>query len=279
MKTLGSKKINPVKIKFEKVSSQTDKNNKRAAMTKGFVTGVFMTVILFLIVKAGKTRADRSKKINSAKIKSQNVPLPAENNKSTAAARGFLFVLFMTVVLLLAAIIILFATVDKSEREIFGLRLYHVQSGSMSMPEGGDEKIFFNAGDLIFVKDIENCYAMEAGDVITYISLAKESYGQTVTHKIRSVEYATNGELIGYVTYGIYKNAGDELVEPERVIGEYAGKWTGMGNFVSFLRSKPGLALMILFPSQLALALLSERLGRDRALRLLEMSLDAENRA
>lgn len=143
-------------------------------------------------------------------------------------------------------------TLDKNDRPIFGYKFYIVRSDSMSLSENNkDEKIHFNSGDVIITKDIaykEAC-SLEIGQVISFISQNEENFGETVTHKIGDVRYNTAGKLLGYMTYGT--NTGDEddvLVEPDFVLGVYAGKIPKLGHFFAFLKTTPGYIIFILIP-------------------------------
>lgn len=141
-------------------------------------------------------------------------------------------------------------TVDKNDRSIFGLRFYIVLTDSMSLSENNkDMNVHFNAGDIIVVKNVKDHSTLKEGDIISFMSLNLDSYGETVTHMIRSVERAKDGRLVGYVTYGTNTGVNDEtIVEPEYVIGQYAGKLPGVGNFFAFVKTTPGYIVCILVP-------------------------------
>ena len=145
--------------------------------------------------------------------------------------------------------VITVTTVDKNDRAIFGTRFYIVQTDSMSLSENNkDMDVHFNAGDIILIKDVADKAALEPGDIIAFISMNNESLGETITHMIREVEYK-NGKVVGYVTFGTNTGANDaELVEPAYVIGKYAGKLPGVGNFFAFVKSVPGSIVCILIP-------------------------------
>ena len=75
------------------------------------------------------------------------------------------------------------------------------------------------------------------------------SYGETVTHMIREVKKTEAGKVIGYVTYGTNTGTNDEaLVEPDYVLGQYAGKLPGVGNFFAFVKTTPGYIVCVLIP-------------------------------
>jgi signal peptidase len=136
-----------------------------------------------------------------------------------------------------------------------------------------DVDIHFNAGDIILIKKVEDTTVFKEGDVIAFMSTNSDSYGETVTHMVRSVRKNSAGRVIGYITYGTNTGATDEaLVEPEYVLGEYTGKLSGVGIFFNFLRSSRGYVTFILIPLLLLIVyngvnviLLSRRYKKERA--------------
>ncbi len=146
--------------------------------------------------------------------------------------------------------IVTVTTVDKNDRSIFGLKFYIVQTDSMSLSDkNADLDVHFNAGDIVIIKNVKDPRALEAGDIIAFMSTNSVSYGETVTHMIREVKTTEDGKLIGYVTYGTNTGTDDEaLVEPEYILGAYTGKLPGVGNFFAFVKSTPGYIVCILVP-------------------------------
>ena len=146
--------------------------------------------------------------------------------------------------------IVTVSTVDRNDRNIFGIRFYIVQTDSMSPSENNKNMdIHFNAGDIILIKNVKDRTKLEAGDVIAFLSTNDVSYGETVTHMIREVKRDDEGRLLGYVTFGTNTGTNDEaLVEPSYVLGEYAGKLPGVGNFFAFVKSTQGYIICILVP-------------------------------
>ncbi len=146
--------------------------------------------------------------------------------------------------------IVTVATVDKNERSILGFKFYIVRTDSMSKSENNaDMKVHFNAGDIIIVKNLKDKTTLEKGDIISFVSMDKESYGETITHMIYDVRYTSDNKVIGYVTFGT--NTGDiddTLVQPEYVLGQYTGKLPGLGHFFAFVKSTPGYIICILVP-------------------------------
>jgi signal peptidase len=141
-------------------------------------------------------------------------------------------------------------TVDRNDRSIFGVKFYIVQTDSMSLSENNkDMDVHFNAGDIVIIKNVDDPRALQAGDVIAFMSTNSVSYGETVTHMIREVKKTEDGKVLGYVTYGTNTGTDDEaLVEPEYVLGAYSGKLPGIGNFFAFVKSTPGYIVCILVP-------------------------------
>ena len=141
-------------------------------------------------------------------------------------------------------------TFDRNDRNLFGFRFYIVLTDSMSPSENNkDEKVHFNAGDLIIIKNVKDVTELKEKDIIAFVSKNSDSYGETITHMIRKVEKTDDGNLVGFVTYGTNTGKNDEvIVEPEFVLGTYAGKLTAFGHFFSFLKSTTGYLVCILTP-------------------------------
>ena len=146
--------------------------------------------------------------------------------------------------------IVTVTTVDRNDRSIFGVKFYIVQTDSMSLSENNkDMDVHFNAGDIVIIKNVDDPRALQAGDVIAFMSTNSVSYGETVTHMIREIKKTEDGKVLGYVTYGTNTGTDDEaLVEPEYVLGAYSGKLPGVGNFFAFVKSTPGYIVCILVP-------------------------------
>ena len=131
-------------------------------------------------------------------------------------------------------------TFDQSHRSIFGYKFFIVQSDSMSATD-------FDAGDIVFVKNVDPS-TLQEGDIIAYTSQNTSNYGETVTHKIRTVTTNENGEP-GFVTYGTTTDTDDEtIVTYPYVLGKYEGKLSNMGTFFAFLKTTPGYIVCILVP-------------------------------
>lgn len=131
-------------------------------------------------------------------------------------------------------------TFDRTDRSLFGYKTFIVLSDSMKATD-------FAAGDLIFVKEVDPA-TLEEGDIICFQSTNEESYGEIITHKIRSLTKDADGNP-GFVTYGTTTDTNDEkIVTYPFVIGEYQGRIAGMGTFFQFLKTTPGYIVCILLP-------------------------------
>lgn len=149
------------------------------------------------------------------------------------------------VIVALAAAMMIFtivsvSTFDRADRSLFGYKAFIVLSDSMS-------KTDFAAGDLVLVKEVDPS-TLQEGDIIAYTSQNSANYGETVTHKIRSLTTDASGEP-GFITYGTTTDTDDEtVVTYPYVLGKYSSHIAGLGSFFQFLRSTPGYILCILVP-------------------------------
>ena len=155
------------------------------------------------------------------------------------------FAVFMMIFTVTTAV-----TVDKNDRNFFGLRFYIVRTDSMSLSENNAHMdVHFDAGDIIVIKEVDDKSSLKAGDIIAFLSMNEESYGETVTHMIREVETNADGKVVGYVTFGTNTGTDDEaLVEPAYVLGKYTAKMSLIGRFFAFVKSTPGYITCILIP-------------------------------
>lgn len=152
----------------------------------------------------------------------------------------FAAVLAVVAVAILVFTIISTAVFDRPDRSIFGCKAFVVLSDSMS-------KTDFSAGDLVLVKETDPA-SLKEGDIIAYTSTNTENYGETVTHKIRSLTKDAKGEP-GFITYGTTTDTDDEkVVLYPFVIGKYKGHVPKVGKFFQFLKTTPGYMLCIFLP-------------------------------
>lgn len=152
----------------------------------------------------------------------------------------FVWLLLIATVGMMVFTVFSVMTFDRNDRSVFGYKFFIVQSDSMSATD-------FSAGDIVFVKEIDPS-TLKEGDIIAYISQNTSNYGETVTHKIRSITTNENGDA-GFVTYGTTTNTDDEtVVTYPYVLGKYTGHLPKVGTFFAFLKTTPGYILCILVP-------------------------------
>lgn len=152
----------------------------------------------------------------------------------------------ITIIIMILAICMMIFTIisvrtfDQTDRDLFGYKAFIVMSDSMSATD-------FDAGDLVLTKEVDP-YSLVEGDIIAYISQDAESYGEVITHKIRTVTTDENGEL-AFVTYGTTTDTDDgSVVGYMYVLGKYQFHIPKVGTFFQFLKTTPGYIVCILTP-------------------------------
>lgn len=132
-------------------------------------------------------------------------------------------------------------TFNRNDRSLFGYKAFIVLSDSMS-------KTDFNAGDLIFVKEVEDYTELKAGDIISYMSQNFENYGETITHKIRKAAKDEHGNP-GFITYGTTTDTDDDkVVTYPYIIGKYEFNIPKVGTFFNYIKTVPGYIMCIFLP-------------------------------
>ena len=98
---------------------------------------------------------------------------------------------FVWLVVVLAVFMMIFTvisvtTFNRNDRSLFGYKMYIVNSDSMAATD-------FKAGDLILVKEVDPT-TLQEGDIITFMSQDTDSFGETITHKIRRLTTDAEGK-------------------------------------------------------------------------------------
>ena len=131
-------------------------------------------------------------------------------------------------------------TFNQNDRNIFGYKAFIVRTDSMA-------KTDFDAGDLILVREVDP-HTLVEGDIISFISTNPDSYGETVTHKIRRRTVDAEGEP-AFVTYGTTTDTDDPtLVSYSFVVGKYNTAIPKLGSFFMFLKEPQGYLMFIFVP-------------------------------
>ena len=163
-------------------------------------------------------------------------------------ALNILKTILVWLVVLLAVLMMIFTvisvnTFNRNDRSLFGYKMYIVNSDSMAATD-------FKAGALILVKEVDPSILKE-GDIITFMSQDANSFGETVTHKIRRLTTDAEGNP-AFVTYGTTTGVDDEtVVTYPYVLGQYQNQIPGLGAFFHFLKTTPGYFVCIFTPFML----------------------------
>lgn len=143
-------------------------------------------------------------------------------------------------VLMMIFTVVSVTTFDRNDRGLFGFKFFVVQTDSMAATD-------FDAGDIAIAKTVDP-QTLKEGDIITFVSRSKESWGETVTHKIRRLTKDVDGNP-GFVTYGTTTGADDDtMVSYTDIVGKYIGHIPGVGAFFLFLKTTPGYIVCIFTP-------------------------------
>lgn len=137
-------------------------------------------------------------------------------------------------------------TVNGTGRSVFGYRAYVVLSDSMRATD-------FDAGDVVLVKEVDPA-TLQVGDIIAFTSRSQDTYGEVVTHKIRSLTTDQYGNP-GFITYGTTTDTDDEaVVTYSDILGKYQYQIPKIGYFFQFVKTGPGYVLCIFLPFGLLIA-------------------------
>lgn len=155
----------------------------------------------------------------------------------------FVWLMVLLAVSMMIFTVISCTTFNRNDRSLFGYKMYIVNSESMAATD-------FNAGALIFVKEVDPS-TLKEGDIITFMSQDTDSFGETITHKIRKLTTDAEGNP-GFVTYGTTTDTDDEtIVTYPYVLGQYQSHIAGLGTFFNFLKTTPGYFVCIFTPFML----------------------------
>ncbi|MCR5150356.1 MAG: signal peptidase I, partial [Clostridiales bacterium] len=161
--------------------------------------------------------------------------------KASEKIVGVISWIFTVISILIMIFTILSSTVlNRNDKNLFGYKAFVVMSDSMSATD-------FNAGDIVIAKSVDPT-TLSAGDIITFQSENEESYGETVTHKIRRLTVDAEGNP-GFITYGTTTDTDDETVVTYAfVLGKYLFSIPKLGTFFFFLKTTPGYFICIFVP-------------------------------
>ena len=119
------------------------------------------------------------------------------SNTTVKKALGIVSKVFTWIIIAVTVFMMIFTifstlTFDRNDRNLFGIRFYIVLTDSMSPSENNkDDDVHFNAGDIVLIQNVDDATALQAGDVIAFVSQNSVSFGETVSHMIREVKTNT----------------------------------------------------------------------------------------
>lgn len=155
----------------------------------------------------------------------------------------FVWLMVLLAVTMMIFTVISCTTFNRNDRSLFGFKMYIVNTDSMAATD-------FNAGSLILVKEVDPS-TLKEGDIITFMSQDTDSFGETITHKIRKLTTDAEGNP-GFITYGTTTNTDDQtIVTYPYVLGKYQSHVPGLGTFFNFLKTTPGYFVCIFTPFML----------------------------
>ena len=155
----------------------------------------------------------------------------------------FVWLMVLLAVTMMIFTVISCTTFNRNDRSLFGFKMYIVNSDSMAATD-------FNAGSLILVKEVDPSTLGE-GDIITFMSQDTDSFGETITHKIRRLTTYAEGNP-GFITYGTTTDTDDAtIVTYPYILGKYVSHIPNVGTFFNFLKTTPGYFVCIFTPFML----------------------------
>ena len=155
----------------------------------------------------------------------------------------FTWLLVVAAVCMMVFTVVSVTTFDRNDRDLFGYKAFICRSDSMKATD-------FAAGDLVFVKEVSPATIKE-GDIISYRSEDPDTFGETFTHKVRSLITDENGQPC-FITYGTTTGVDDELpVKYTQFQGLYKFDIPKLGTFFTFLKTTPGYFICIFLPFML----------------------------
>lgn len=159
----------------------------------------------------------------------------------------FTWIIMLAAVAMMIFTIVSVSTFDRNDRDLFGHKAFIVRSDSMKATD-------FAAGDLVLLKEVDPA-TLQAGDIIAFRSTDPGSFGETFTHKIRSLTTTEDGQP-AFITYGTTTNIDDPYPVPyAQVQGKYQFAIPKVGSFFTFLKTVPGYICCILLPFMLLIVI------------------------
>lgn len=134
-----------------------------------------------------------------------------------------------------------------------GLAVWHSQHYTLLSVQTGSMAPVLEPGDAVLLHRVDP-ETLRLGDVITY----RTENGKDVTITHRMIEVAPDGWI---TTQGDENAVADAPIDPSRVIGRAEQRYPNAGFALDFMRSKPGLIVLVYAPATVLIALEMRRLS------------------
>lgn len=154
---------------------------------------------------------------------------------------GILNALFWIVLLLIVLSAVWFRFSDKTDKSLFGYRIYTVKTNSMKTDKSLSERLkgeTFEKGDLVIVK-LEKPSSIEVNDVVTFVPNGIEDGSVYLTHRV--VEKNEDNET--FITRGDANNMDDPEITGKQVIGVVTLAIPFIGRILNAIQENPYLAI------------------------------------
>lgn len=130
-------------------------------------------------------------------------------------------------------------------------KILAVTSGSMEPAIG--------VGSLAIIKPASD---YKINDIITYTKPNASSDKETTTHRV--VEISENAGSIFYKTKGDANDTADStLVNADQIVGKYYFSIALLGYLIKYLKSLPGLILIIIIPATIIIYEEARKIGKE----------------
>lgn len=169
----------------------------------------------------------------------------SETTSKKTTPKGSYIEIIINTVLIFAIIFAFFCTYTAFQTksgsgvpDILGIQPFAIQSDSM--------KPFFEKGDLVIDKRVDDTSKLEVGDVITFWTIID---GQRVlnTHRIVEIQDAENFRY--FITKGDNNSVEDSLtVHESEVVGIYQTHIKKLGSVLDFLQTSKGFFCIVVLP-------------------------------
>lgn len=149
--------------------------------------------------------------------------------------------LFWLLLVLILVFAVWFRVSDKTDKSLFGYRIYTVKTNSMKTDSSLSERFkgeAFEKGDLLAVK-LKDPALVEVNDVVTFVLSGIEDGSVYLTHRVME----KNTEDLTFITRGDANNMDDPQIEGKQIIGTVVFSVPYAGKPLKAIQDNPYLAI------------------------------------